>query len=277
MTVYLNSNDNDTTYNKKNYLLLADKRLDWGIFKDFKHATEQPEYLLNIEPCDPGRGSKWTGLWHIDILLNSPYPHHYDVDDLFLASDQGIYPYPEDKTTILFQACDPELHRRIPEVEQRYDFVIAGTIGAGVYQKRSDAYDLLKNNFFYVDYGKNHVPERYIKYLNTAKVQFIRGGESDTGKANAAQRFFECIAIGPVLTNWTDDLPLTGFIEDVDFLAYRNNEEMLAKMKLLLGDEDLRKKIAANGRRKALAYHTYEHRLVSILKAINEHTALGAT
>lgn len=274
--IYINCDDNDITFNKKNYLLRADERLQWGAFKDFRQTTGPQDYILNIEPCGVVLGRKWTGLWHIDVLLNSNYHNHYGVDTVFVSSDQGIYPFPEDKGGVLFQACDPVLHRRRPEIKQEYDFVISGTIGAGVYQKRSDAYDILKSKFNYHDFGKNHKPADYVGMLNTAKVQFICTGRSDPGKGAAAQRFFECLAIGPVLTDWTDDLPLTGLVEGEDFVAYRNEDEMVEKMKLLLGNEDLRNGIASSGRRKALMYHTYEHRLMSIFNFLNEKALISA-
>lgn len=270
MNIYLNCQDNDITFNKKNYLLRADKRIGLDIFKDFTPIVGTADYILNIEPCEIVLGKKWTGLWHIDVLLNSNYRAHYDVDTVFVSSDQGIYDFPKEKGGVLFQACDPVLHRRRPEIKQEYDFVISATLGAGVYQERLNAYEILKNNFSFKDFGKNHRPEDYVGILNTAKVQFICTGRSDPGRGAAAQRFFECLAIGPVLTDWTDDLPLTGLIEDEDYMAYRNKDEMLHKMKLLLNDEDLRNKIATNGRQKALLYHTYEHRLMTILNFAHE-------
>lgn len=108
--IYLNCVDNEVTLNKKNYLLRADERLGLNIFEEWTIKDPVQDYILNIQPSDIIHGTKWTGLWHIDILLDSDYQLKYpEVDTVFLASDQGIIPYP--KGDVLFQACDSELHR----------------------------------------------------------------------------------------------------------------------------------------------------------------------
>jgi spore maturation protein CgeB len=68
----------------------------------------------------------------------------------------------------------------------------------------------------------------------------------------------------PERINWVEDLKYTGLVEGEDYMAYRNDEELIQKMKLLIEDEDLRKKIAKSGRQKALLYHSYENRLGAI-------------
>jgi spore maturation protein CgeB len=83
------------------------------------------------------------------------------------------------------------------------------------------------------------------------------------------KRFFECLAIGPVLTNYVPDLESTGLIEGEDYLAYRTDAELLSKMKQLVTNPEFAQKIAINGRKKALELHTYEQRLETILSDIS--------
>ncbi len=273
MILYINADDNPVSFNKKNYLLRAADRLGLNYVKDYteKEEHEVAEYVLNVQPCRVVLGSKWSALWHIDTLLEESYlPGTYpSVDKVYISTDQGKHP--QELTDVLFQACDPELHRRHEDIEQEYDFIQCGSNGGGIWNEREKAINLLREKgFSFKDYGKEYKPYDYVKNYNTAKVQFIRTGESDEGKGAAAQRFFECLAIGPVLTNWTGDLPLTGLKDGTDYLSYVNDEQMIRQMHLLINDKKLRDTIAASGRRKALLYHSYESRLVAILNDINE-------
>lgn len=269
MILYLNSDKGQFSFNKKDYLLRAAKRLDINYIKDVTEADGHAEYLLNIQPCDLKNGSKWTGMWHIDVSLNSSLIHHYkEMDTVFVASSVGIMPY--EKQVVLFQAMDPELHRRIPEVEQDYDFVICGTGGGeGGYAERARVYKLLMSKYKCLEAGNGFVPEEYVRKYNTGKVQFVQPFVAN-GWGSCAQRFFECLGIGPVLCAWTPDLKLLDLIDGRDYLSYKNDKELNTKMDRLLKDEEYRNKIFKNGRKQALMSHTFEHRLISIINLIKD-------
>lgn len=264
--IYINANDSSPSWNKGDYLLNADNQYHLNMFKKWDKELGQVEYMLNVEPCEIQIGTKWTGLWHIDAFLNNDYhktPYAMS-NDIFIATTPECCQVQNYKAHVLFQACEQSLYEGLDKIKKMYDFVICGSLGNPTYTKREAAFSLLKQRFSYNDFQKGHSPHDYIKNIATARVQFIRTGEGPNGKCNAAQRFFECIAIGPVLTNWTPDLPHTGFIENEDFLAYRSDDEMLEKMERLIKDHEFAHKIARNGRKKALSYHTYAHRAVSI-------------
>lgn len=278
MTIYLNCNDNPITYNKKNYLLRAAERMglisdeyDWVVcFEDMAGRDFNPDYILNIEPCDFKYGTKWTGLYHIDNLgIGDPkYYAAAKLMDTYFTADLSKDP----KAILLLQACDPELHRRI-DIKQDLDFVISASmshVNGTIYAGRQAAYAELKKHFTWVDLGKDHKPEEYVRGLNQAKVQFIHSMEVD-GRGELAQRFFECLAIGPILTNWCEELRYTGLIEGQDFFSYKTPEEMIRKMKALLGNEDLRNRMTKAGRTAALLYHSYESRLGSIFNIAKQY------
>lgn len=271
MRIYLNSDKGQFSYNKKDYLLRADEQMGWGVFKDVQFADTPIEYLLNIQPCDLKSGSKWTGLWHIDVSLNSHLPQHYaNMDTVFVASTVGIKPY--EKQRVMFQAMDPLLHRRIEEIPQDYDFVICGTGGAtdGVYEERGHVYELLSKEFTRMDGGGGHVPEKYVQMYNHGKVQVVQPSIGENGWGMCAQRFFECLGIGPVLADYTPDLKYLGLDEGKDYFSYKNDQELMHKMKLLIENENLRHHMFENGRKKALELHTFAHRAVTIFNTINE-------
>lgn len=278
MIVYLNADDNRITYNKKQYLLRADERLGLGVFKDIQECRGTPEYVLNIEPYGFKKGSKWTGVWEIDVIFDraalngSNYAASNTVFQAVSYVPNSVRGF-EDKIQVLFQACDPELHRRM--CKPKFDFVMCGSAGNPYHNKRGACYVVLKDTFTYEDFGKGIDPKGYVYSISQARVQFIRSADTILADGEIAQRFFECLAIGPVLTNRVDDLKLTGLVEDEHYMAYGDDDEMVAKMHLLIDNEGLRNKIADNGRRAALNAHTYEHRLVSILNRIGEDCGLS--
>jgi hypothetical protein len=271
MILYLNADQGQFSFNKKDYLLRAAQRLGFTYVKDIKQAEGEIEYLLNIQPCDLKTGSKWTGMWHIDVSMNSSLIHHYqEMDTVFVASSVGIAPY--DKQIVLFQAMDPDLHRRIPEISQDYDFVICGNGGGtdGGYQERGRIYKLLMEKYHCLQAGGGLVPERYVQEYNRGKVQVVQPFLGVNNLGMCAQRFFECLGIGPVLCDWTPDLEKLDLVEGEDYLSYKNDEELIKKMDLLLGSESLRTKIFTSGRNKALKSHLFEHRLITILNHLHE-------
>ena len=72
MILYLSCQDNPITFNKKNYLLRAAKRLGLYWIKDYD-GSSNPEYILNIEPYEQFyKGTKWTGIWEIDLFTVTP-------------------------------------------------------------------------------------------------------------------------------------------------------------------------------------------------------------
>jgi hypothetical protein len=237
---------------------------------EYVPTAEQPEYVLNIQPCPTIiLGTKWTGLWHIDVSLHSNLPDQYGgFSTVFVASSVGIKPY--ENQQILFQACDPILHKRIPEIKQEFDFVNCGTGGSidvteSIYGERNRVMLALREQFTFNDFGKGHKPEVYVRNINTAKVQVVVPGLGSNRLGMCAQRFFECLAIGPVLAYYTPDMEFLGLEEGKDYFSFKSPEEMMTKMKKLVNDESLRNWMASNGRAKALLYHSYKNRLIGIL------------
>lgn len=272
MIIYLNADSGGFSFNKKDYLLRAAKRMDWLMFQDVRDAIGPIDYLLNIQPCNLKRGGKWSGLWHIDVSLDSHFPDQYgEMNTIFVASSVGIRPY--DKQIVMFQALDPELHRRIPEIKQDFDFTICGHGGSseGCYGKRGHVYDILQKKYKYNPGGGGLPPEKFVVEYNRAKVQVVQPCMGSNGWGMCAQRFFECLGIGPVLCDWTPDLELLDLKDGEDYMSYKSDSELIEKMDLLLADENLRNKIFENGRRKALASHTFEHRLVTIFNIVKDY------
>jgi len=275
MILYLNCNTNKRdSWTKDVYLLRAAKRLGIKYVKKYEPQKEpvEPEYVLNIEPYSFKKGKKWTGIWEIDLLLQHQLnPEHYkQADVIFCAVNfipKVIKPFKE-KCVLLYQACDPKIHHPYKEIRKKYDIVFYGNDEFDIYSERRRIYKLLQEKYNVKMGGRHLSPPTYSKLLNEAKIQFIRSLGQTPEQGEIAQRFFECLAIGPVLTNWCEDLSYLGG-EGIDFCSYRNDEEMFLKLDRLLKDENYREYVANNGRKKALAFHTYQHRLATILYYAN--------
>ena len=67
-------------------------------------------------------------------------------------------------------------------------------------------------------------------------------------------------------TNPIDKMP-TG---DEEMVVFYDEESMLVLLDFLLEHEDIRKKIALNGMKKALGEHTFVHRVKEMLKIIKD-------
>lgn len=261
----LNCIDNKVTFNKKNYLERAAARL--GI------KFEDDGCVLNIEPYQFVKGKKWTGIWEIDLLLDHEgmQEKNWEQADVIFIAISTLPPRLErfrHKTVLLFQACDPELHKRTSEPS--YDVILSGTLDGEPYRERRRIYDLIAEHCKFGNLGKDNKPAQYVDLLSKANIQFIRSMKTPIGEGEIAQRFFECLAIGPVLTNHVKDLEHTGLVEEEDYLAYRDDEEMLMKLKWLLDKPKFAQEMAENGRKKALLYHTYENRLMTIIHYANQ-------
>jgi len=279
--LWLHANDNELTYNKKQYLLRASRHLGFDFVKDYKeHTTEPVDFVLNIEPYHFLRGNIWTGVWEIDLLLDRP---EYDpevwkmVPTIFVAiasAPEKLYPFIP-KCHLLLHGVDTRLHTYDPSIKKKYDFVFSGSRGLDAYKERDRLITLLTDKgFSFKDYNNKNTPEDYIKKIHTARVQFVRSIGADEHTSEVAQRVFEGLALGPLLTYHAPELEMLHMHEGKDYFAYKHDQELEEKMTYLLNNPSFAKKMAQSGREKVFAYHTYEHRLIEILHIIRAYESL---
>lgn len=276
--LYINCDKNEgSAFTKGDFLLYVAEKL--GRDDIVTCGGDDPmDYVLNIEPYSKFRiGKKWTGIWEIDLLMDRVEMREENwkaADTIFTAITNvpNRFVQFKDKTELLFQACEPDFHKYNKDVKKDYDFILAGSTTLFIYKERDRLIkELIDVGFNYAYFGRGLSPRDYGKILNRARVQFIRSMKTGLSDGEIAQRFFECLAIGPVLTNYVKDLEKTGLIENEDYLAYRNDEELFEKMRKLIDNPDLAKQIAESGRNKALKHHTYKNRLNTIFEVIKEY------
>jgi hypothetical protein len=289
MNLYLYCDDDSPIiFSKRDYLLRAAKRLGFTNIKRYEDG-EKPEYVLNIEPYNKAfeHGTKWTGVWEIDCLINRERKEkNWDsVDTVFMANTTHTYPI-IGKRVLLLQACDPELYKEVGKVEKTHDIVLCGTVSDmtyynqpgvtesedknDIYAERARVFARLAQMYSFQYLGKGQKNEEYLKRQAQGRIQFIRSMRV-FGEGEIAQRFFELLPIGPVITNYAPDVKHLGLVEGEDFLVYHNDDEMYEKVELLRDDEILRNQIANNGREKAFQYHTFDNRLLYILNYLERN------
>ena len=86
-------------------------------------------------------------------------------------------------------------------------------------------------------------------------------------KTGLPLRIFDLMACGGfVLSNYQSEIPEI-FVPDEDIVLYDSIPDMLAKIDYYLEHDDERKQIAKNGYEKVKEYHSYDVRIVTMLKA----------
>lgn len=157
-------------------------------------------------------------------------------------------------------ACDPDLHRP-HDVPKQYDVAFIGNVFPG---PREDLLRRLVRRF-----PRALVTQLYFEAMaegySASKLAFNRSLRDDVN-----MRVFEAVACGTLLL--TDDLAHNGQAEllrdGVHLATYRDGDDLLDKAAYYLGRNDLREKIAAQGRAEAHSRHTYRHRMEQILAAV---------
>ena len=85
-------------------------------------------------------------------------------------------------------------------------------------------------------------------------------------KTGLPLRIFDLMACGGfVLSNYQSEIPEI-FVPDEDIVLYDSIPDMLAKIDYYLEHDDERKQIAKNGYEKVKEYHSYDVRIVTMLK-----------
>jgi GT2 family glycosyltransferase/tetratricopeptide (TPR) repeat protein/2-polyprenyl-3-methyl-5-hydroxy-6-metoxy-1,4-benzoquinol methylase len=164
-------------------------------------------------------------------------------------------------------ACDPEIHSR-HDVEKQHDFAFVGNVFPG---PRADLLSALRRRFRNHFVGNAYFDEM-ARIYSAARIVFNRSIENDVN-----MRVFEALGCGSMLvTNALDENGQAELFRDgVHIATYRDADELLDKVSFYLTRAELREKIAAAGRSKALENHTYQHRMERLLR--EAETALSHT
>ena len=120
-----------------------------------------------------------------------------------------------------------------------------------------------------VDTGERHFSGYFQKLLN-AKIRVDAYG---CGNARQTGRFWESLANGCLVfyqpiepSVWSNP-----YIDGEDFVVYKDNRELIEKIKYYLSHEEEAQRIADNGYKKLLQYHTTDKRAAEFLSFVGEY------
>ncbi|MCL4462109.1 MAG: glycosyltransferase [Nitrospirae bacterium] len=163
-------------------------------------------------------------------------------------------------------ACDPDIHCPYP-VEEDVDVTFAGSIQSPL-QERTRRLKRLSTRFS-VRTDRVFLSEM-ARFLSSGRILFNASVKNDLN-----MRVFESLAIGKCLL--TDDVPgLRELFVPGEDLAIYDDRSMIETVRSLLEDPERRWRLAASGRQKVLASHTYLHRartMVSVLGSSPESSS----
>jgi hypothetical protein len=241
----------------------------WGLGHDnFNNHIDFNQYdlIINLENYGNGWEPNLSNvkskklLWSIDshVRGESPFLNEYSRGkyDLLLHSTKD---YVNEKFKVWFpNAFDDTLIYPI-NCEKKYDVGFCGSL-----LNRQDSLQTLSKNFNF-KFDNFVIGDDMVKSINSYRIHWNRNLSNDIN-----YRSFETIGCGvPLVTNYNYQYEELGFIDGVNVMMYRNNDEMLSKINELLSNTDLQKSIGELSL-KLSKNHTYEKRCEQLINIYNK-------
>ncbi len=248
------------------------KFLDKIIKLKYGVSSHDPDLILVIDPVrgnfDFRNFSAPTAYYA--IYSNVDFSRHiadakvYNYDFVFVAQKDWVSKYKEfscRNICWLPLACDPEIHRRW-DLPLRHDLCFVGGLHGPL---RGEIISKLRSEF------KMFVGKAYLhdmaKIYSQSKIVF---NESTRGDLN--MRVFEAISCGRLLLtdrigNGLEEL----FTDKKHLVIYDDYDDLVAKARYYLNNQEERELIASNGRQEAHYKHTYLHRVRCLVGTILGH------
>jgi hypothetical protein len=264
MRVLINYGYQYYPFTTASYLEMAlHRRPDIASYRIGEDGIPCADLIINVEPYDfiisyPGKKSC---LWEIDnhIQQARKTDSYEKVDHVFVAQNFFLPLYPQEKTSWLPLAADPEKHRLYPDEPLLYD---VGFLGNDTYPRRRELLDRIGKKYKLLR-ETSQPGEEYSRKLSRCKILFNCSMDNDLN-----MRVFEAISIGRLLVTdnvlGMDEL-LTNRIHYVGFNDWKDLDETL---EYYLSHDKEREKIAQTGSNWIKASQTYDHRLEEILKVM---------
>lgn len=214
---------------------------------------------------DLSKINKFKVFWSIDSHCN-PWGHKSIVNrhkiDLVLNSIESHQNLFENCQTRYFpNAYSSDLVYPIDTIEKNSFIGFCGS----PFQYRLNSIELIEKTYN-INVKKDFwvLGNDMVKSINSYKIHFNQSENDDIN-----YRVFETLGTKTLLLTSKNE-NIDNFFEDMtDILLYRNENEMLEKIKYVIDNEDIMNNISENGYKKVLQNHTYDVRakqLVDILK-----------
>ena len=187
-------------------------------------------------------------------------------------------------------AAEPSIHRplKLSKEEKKYYGSTISFVGAGYYNRRIFFRDLIDYDFKIwgsdwdgetvlkekiQENGRRVTPEEYVKIFNASLINinlhsstYLTGVDPEGDFVNP--RTFEIAATNSIqLVDRRKYLPEL-FEYNKEILVFSNITELKDLIEKIVKDPEKYKKIAENGYKKVLNFHTYEHRLKEMFDVI---------
>lgn len=203
--------------------------------------------------------------WVIDTHLN--YDENLrstgQFDHLFTAQRDAAIKFGLDgikNVKWLPLGCDPERHKKV-NTDKIFDVVFVGNF---VGKEREGCLKAIRKYFPNHFIGQKYFDEM-AKTFSQARIVFNQSILNDIN-----MRVFEALSTGSLLiTNAIDDNGLDVLFEDRKHLImYKDEADLIARINEYLELKEERESIAEAGRNYVHEYHTYQHRMETILQTI---------
>jgi hypothetical protein len=158
-------------------------------------------------------------------------------------------------------ACDPDVHRRY-DMPKRFDIGFVGAT-AGPYTRRRMLLDRLARHFTLNDYQRPYTPAEMARIYSSAHLVF-----NCSLRHEVNMRLFEGPATGTLLLTDRIGNGLSELVTDREHVVLYDDADVVDLAREYLRNTAARERIARQGHEHVLAYHTYDHRIATILDTI---------
>ncbi len=238
----------------------------------FKGGSLAPEAIEGLRRHGAARWVNWfpdsPHLLDLSLRIGRAYDHCFIFDTSMVDRHRAL----GRAADYLAEGFDPACHRPLPDASrERQRIVFVGThepLRAATLESLSDLglatcgpgwpRGPLYGDDFVRAFSNADIALNIHQFFGEAPPE----GRYGTG---ANRRVFELAGIGTVqLCDAKADIG-RNFVEDREIVLFRNIGELREKARWLLGVPEVRRTIAARARERALAEHTWRHRLEELL------------
>ena len=242
----------------------------WGLGHDnFKNNLDYNSYdlIINLENYDdkgwvPNLSNVNTTkfLWCIDAHVKGETSYNTEFNkgnyDILLHSTKD---YVNEDYKIWFPNAFDDTLIFPKNINKKCDVGFCGSL-----LNRNGYVNLLSSNFNFI-YGNFVIGDSMVNTINSYKIHWNRNLSNDIN-----YRSFETIGCGvPLVTNYNYQYEELGFIDGVNVMMYKDNKEMILKIKHLLSDDNIRDSIGKSGLVLS-KQHTYEKRCETLINLYNK-------
>jgi hypothetical protein len=242
----------------------------WGLGHDNYNSIinfEDFDLIINLENYD---SSMWVPnlsnvntikfLWSIDphVRGENPYLKEFKLGNYNILL-HSIKDYVNEDYKVWFPNSFDDTLISPRDIGKRCDVGFCGSL-----LNRNEYINLLSSNFNFI-YDNFVIGDSMVNAINSYKIHWNRNISNDIN-----YRSFETIGCGiPLVTNYNYQYEELGFIDGVNVMMYKDNNEMIFKINKLLSDDKLRESIGKSGLELS-KQHTYEKRCEFLINLYNK-------